>query len=845
MDFQDDGVKEFSIVLDTLKDNNGKTINMLTLFAVELEKQCSSIAKIIESRIYSVDTSDKMLLTLYVMDSIMKTPKLKSNCYINEFSKNLINIFVYVFKAATDNVRRSLHKMRRTWDSIISHSLLHRLDLAVNEIDSNWPVVSDISNKPLTCTNKNGTSANSDDGKKVVDGVRKNVDSFDTSKSQLQSKIKTPQNDKSLVNIKPAVDIKAPVDPRKTVEPTNLVDVKSGVNSRVAVDPRKTVDQRTPMDPRLGVPHKPQSDVKALVDCRPVTDVRVTIDPRMGADRRPPVESRLPMDPRMVTDVRKNSGDLRPNQPTKDFKRPEPGAILKNPPQYDKQPLIGQKQGSQTIEIPQNTGPQIAGIKRTSPIPVPNENKDDFRKRKCVDTKFSHDHSSMLQPIRVNTPPVLISPPIQNGFSPNFSHPLNSNSPVPRVPVNIALSNNIPTTIIKNDTPRIEGIQANNRIFVDGKAYEVLFVDNQPIIERNCLPHKIYFFGNPRKVTIDGKEYTLPFRESKTVIIGGLPHVIRFGAPSRELIMNEFPFKGSFGGPPIIANINGRKHEIRLGGPPPEVRIEPEPSFELLPALKKMQRDAKIDPEVKKVEPLVQDIKSLLAKLKDQGIIKSGQKTTENSSKEKKPELPPNKSKLLNLKEPAKKVTLANISFKDLPDNVLSLDPNLIYQATLEVLYQSRNVCPNCGLQMEKSDDEMFQKHMDWHFRENTRSIQNKNASVRPWNMTGEKWLKFSEQLALTHNSSNNSDTEGSDGERNSGSTDILSSEVHNKCCNVCGEQFEEYYDEDDDLWKVKSCIVVKNIAYHVSCSNDMALTEEHTSTTTINKKRQVETSVF
>ncbi|CEF68262.1 Pre-mRNA cleavage complex 2 protein Pcf11 [Strongyloides ratti] len=845
MDFQDDGVKEFTIVLDTLKDNNGKTINMLTLFAVELEKQCSSIAKIIESRIYSVDTSDKMLLTLYVMDSIMKTPKLKTNCYINEFSKNLINIFVYVFKAATDNVRRSLHKMRRTWDSIISHSLLYKLDLAVNEIDSNWPVVSDISNKPLTSTNKNGIPANSDGGKKIIDIVKKSVDPIDTTRSQLQSKIKNPQNDKLLINPKSAIEVKAAVDPRKTAESRTLIDTKAGINSRMAIDPRKTMDQRTAMDPRLGIDHKPPMDIKPLGDHRPVGDIRVAVDPRIGIDRRTSVDSRLPMDPRMIPDVRKNPGDLRQNQQMKEYKRPDTGTTLKSSPQYEKQPLIGQKQGNQIVELSQTTVPQIAGIKRTSPIPVPNENKDDFRKRKCVDTKFSYDHSSMLQPIRVNTPPVLVSPPIPNGFSPNFSHPINSNSPVPRVPVNIALSSNIPTTIIKNDTPRIEGIQANNRIFVDGKAYEVLFVDNQPIIERNCLPHKIYFFGNPRKVTIDGKEYTLPFRESKTVIIGGLHHVIRFGAPSRELIMNEFPFKGSFGGPPIIANINGRKHEIRLGGPPPEVRIEPEPSFELLPALKKMQRDAKIDPEVKKVEPLVQDIKSLLAKLKDQGIIKSGQKPGENSLKEKQPEVSSNKSKLLNLKEPAKKVTLANISFKDLPDNVLSLDPNLIYQATLEVLYQSRNVCPNCGLQMEKSDDEMFQKHMDWHFRENTRLIQNKNASVRPWNMTGEKWLKFSEQLALTHNSSNNSDTEGSDGERNSGSADILSSEVHNKCCNVCGEQFEEYYDEDDDLWKVKSCIVVKNIAYHVSCSNDMALTEEHTSSTTINKKRQVETSVF
>lgn len=34
-------------------------------------------------------------------------------------------------------------------------------------------------------------------------------------------------------------------------------------------------------------------------------------------------------------------------------------------------------------------------------------------------------------------------------------------------------------------------------------------------------------------------------------------------------------------GAPIISTINGRRHEIRLAGPAPEVKIEPEPSYEL------------------------------------------------------------------------------------------------------------------------------------------------------------------------------------------------------------------------------------------------------------------------
>jgi hypothetical protein len=74
----------------------------------------------------------------------------------------------------------------------------------------------------------------------------------------------------------------------------------------------------------------------------------------------------------------------------------------------------------------------------------------------------------------------------------------------------------------------------------------------------------------------------MAFGEQKQVLIDGEIHYLRFGAPSRELYMGNFPFKGAFGGPPIIATINGRRHEIRICGPPPEVRIDPEPNYELM-----------------------------------------------------------------------------------------------------------------------------------------------------------------------------------------------------------------------------------------------------------------------
>lgn len=56
----------------------------------------------------------------------------------------------------------------------------------------------------------------------------------------------------------------------------------------------------------------------------------------------------------------------------------------------------------------------------------------------------------------------------------------------------------------------------------------------------------------------------------------------RFVGPARELYMGDYPFRGAFGGPPIFATINGVRHKICLSGPAPEVKIVPEPAFDLL-----------------------------------------------------------------------------------------------------------------------------------------------------------------------------------------------------------------------------------------------------------------------
>ena len=80
----------------------------------------------------------------------------------------------------------------------------------------------------------------------------------------------------------------------------------------------------------------------------------------------------------------------------------------------------------------------------------------------------------------------------------------------------------------------------------------------------------------------DDTPYTMGFAgETLTIMVDGTQLPIRFGAPGRELYIGRHPFRGAFGGPSIFATVNNVRHCVRIGGPPPEVKIEPEPAHEL------------------------------------------------------------------------------------------------------------------------------------------------------------------------------------------------------------------------------------------------------------------------
>lgn len=73
-------------------------------------------------------------------------------------------------------------------------------------------------------------------------------------------------------------------------------------------------------------------------------------------------------------------------------------------------------------------------------------------------------------PQRMGIPPpglIVPIPPVSGGLAPGLIMPTNVPSSLP-MPLQMG-----PPPVISNETTRLPNVPANNRIFVDGKAYEV------------------------------------------------------------------------------------------------------------------------------------------------------------------------------------------------------------------------------------------------------------------------------------------------------------------------------------------------------------------------------------
>ncbi|MBN3313896.1 PCF11 protein, partial [Atractosteus spatula] len=133
---REDACREYQSSLEDLTFNSKPHINMLTILAEENLHFAKDIVAIIEAQIAKAPPSEK-LPVLYLVDSIVKNVGRE---YLATFTKNLVHTFICVFEKVDENTRKSLFKLRSTWEEIFPLKKLYALDVRVNSLDPAWPI---------------------------------------------------------------------------------------------------------------------------------------------------------------------------------------------------------------------------------------------------------------------------------------------------------------------------------------------------------------------------------------------------------------------------------------------------------------------------------------------------------------------------------------------------------------------------------------------------------------------------------------------------------------------------------------------------------------------------------
>ncbi|NXK85630.1 PCF11 protein, partial [Formicarius rufipectus] len=134
---REDACRDYQSSLEDLTFNSKPHINMLTILAEENVKICFCCTKLLSFFLLLQAPASEKLPVMYLMDSIVKNVGRE---YLTAFTKNLVATFICVFEKVDENTRKSLFKLRSTWDDIFPLKKLYALDVRVNSLDPAWPI---------------------------------------------------------------------------------------------------------------------------------------------------------------------------------------------------------------------------------------------------------------------------------------------------------------------------------------------------------------------------------------------------------------------------------------------------------------------------------------------------------------------------------------------------------------------------------------------------------------------------------------------------------------------------------------------------------------------------------
>ncbi|KAJ1942049.1 mRNA 3' end processing factor, partial [Linderina pennispora] len=140
------------------------------------------------------------------------------------------------------------------------------------------------------------------------------------------------------------------------------------------------------------------------------------------------------------------------------------------------------------------------------------------------------------------------------------------------------------------------------------------------------------------------------------------------------------------------------------------------------------------------------------------------------------------------------------------------------------------NVCKQCGWRCtsDESGKAQMDTHLDWHFRRNRRSQEDRvrKAGPRGWYVDTTTWEHA--QNAASDDPADTTVFGGDESEvKNMGVGDLQASTVvapanhSSRVCPVCKESFEPRFNEDEEEWELVNATMVGDDIYHATCVAD------------------------
>lgn len=153
-----DILAHYERVLQDLNTPSKVPINALTMLADDYKDCATLIVKCIEKHLNEVQPNKK-LYTLYLIDSICKA--FPNSIYTDLFRQNIVSNFCNVFRVSSEKVKKSLHKLRVTWEQnkMFPVQKLHAIDVRIHELDSAWPLPSTSARSSQRSTNNRSVNS--------------------------------------------------------------------------------------------------------------------------------------------------------------------------------------------------------------------------------------------------------------------------------------------------------------------------------------------------------------------------------------------------------------------------------------------------------------------------------------------------------------------------------------------------------------------------------------------------------------------------------------------------------------------------------------------------------------